>query len=504
VRLHDVLARVAVLEWRGATDGALGADIVTVTHDSRVAAPGTLFCCLPGAHVDGHDFAGAAVAAGADALLVERLLDDAAVGGAVQARVASSRAAMAVAAATCHGDPSRALRVLGVTGTNGKTTTVHLLDAIARATGATTGMIGTVGTRVGDDPVSVAHTTPESSDLQALLARMRDAGVGVVAMEVSSEGIAQHRVDATWFAAACFTNLSQDHLNFHGTMDAYFEAKAMLFDPARIAAAAVNVGDAYGRRLIERLRRTDLPLVTYGVDNGDETGGVDLVARDVELGRDGSTFTLVDTRRARASYPVRVDLVGAHNVANALAAAATAVVAGVDVDAIVAGLGRPIVVPGRMEPVENDRGVTLLVDYAHTPDALARVLGASRPIAATGQLIVVFGCGGDRDAGKRAPMGDVAGRLADVVIVTTDNSRSEDPQAIAREVAGGVVGAGGEPEVELDRRAAIRLALERARAGDVVVIAGKGHETGQSAGGTTRPFDDRIVAREELAALGCA
>jgi UDP-N-acetylmuramoyl-L-alanyl-D-glutamate--2,6-diaminopimelate ligase len=449
---------------------------------------------VPGATADGHDFAPAAVAAGATALLVERVVAC----DVAQARVARVRDAMARAAAHCYGNPSRALTVLGVTGTNGKTTTVHLLEAIARSAGARPGTIGTVGAHIDGTEVPLAHTTPEATDLQALLARMRDASVGVVAMEVSSEGLAQGRADEIWFAAACFTNLSQDHLNFHKTMDAYFEAKAALFDPARVAAAALNADDPYGARLIERALGAGIDVRTFGLGKA-----ADLVARDVSFDAGGSRFELVD-RRTGESGPLFITLTGPYNVMNALAAAATALAAGIAFDAVLDGLAQPIVVPGRLEPVDAGQPFRVVVDYAHTPDALANVLAAGRVVAGDGRLIVVFGCGGDRDAAKRAPMGQVAGRAADVVVVTTDNSRSEDPSRIAAEVASGVTATGATPEVELDRRVAIRRALEHARAGDVVVIAGKGHETGQTAGGVTTPFDDRVVAREELEALGCA
>jgi UDP-N-acetylmuramoyl-L-alanyl-D-glutamate--2,6-diaminopimelate ligase len=489
VELRDVLSGVGVLELRGDPT----TEVLDVTHDSRRCRPGTLFCCVPGATVDGHDFAPAAVAAGASALLVERAVDVAA----AQARVHRVRDVMAAVAARAYGMPSHSLRVLGVTGTNGKTTTVHLLEAIARAAGDRPGTIGTLGAHIDGVEVPLAHTTPEATDVQSLLARMRDAGVGTVAMEVSSEGLAQGRADAITFAAACFTNLSQDHLNFHKTMDAYFEAKAALFTPDRTSVAAINVDDDYGRVLIARARDHGIDVHTFGLG-----AGVDVTARAVTFDRDGSRFELVDHRRdARA--PVALSLTGPFNVMNALAAATTALAAGLPFDAVRAGFARPLHVPGRFEAVDAGQPFLVLVDYAHTPDALERVLGAGRAIAGGGRVIVVFGCGGDRDPDKRAPMGAVAARLADEVIITSDNPRSEPPDAIAAAIAAGVASAGTTPDIELDRRAAIRRALGHAHAGDLVVIAGKGHETGQTARGVTVPFDDRAVAREELETLTC-
>ena len=413
------------------------------------------------------------------------------------------RVALGPLAARLHGEPSTAMRCLGITGTNGKTTTTYLLEAIAIAAGERAAVIGTVGARIGDDAIAlladtVAHTTPEADDLQALLAHVRDAGAGVVAMEVSSHAIDQHRIDGTRFAAVCFTNLSHEHLDYHGTVDAYFDAKAALFDTRFAPAAAINLDDEHGRALVARLhaRGADAPVVlTYGIG-----GTADVSATDVVLGARGNTFVLHDTRTG-ASAPVASPLVGEFNVANALAAAATALAAGFEFAAVVAGLTAPLTVPGRMERVDAGQGFTVLVDYAHTPDALALALAATREIA-DGRVIVVFGCGGDRDAAKRPLMGEAAGRAADVVIVTSDNPRSEAPQAIAAAALAGVEQTGASATVELDRRAAIRAALRAAQPGDVVLVAGKGHESGQTAGGVTLAFDDRVVAREELGALG--
>jgi UDP-N-acetylmuramoyl-L-alanyl-D-glutamate--2,6-diaminopimelate ligase len=472
-------------------------EVVAITHDSRRAVPGCVFACIPGAVADGHDHAPDAVARGAVALLVERPLPLAV----PQAEVPSVRAALGPVAATLFGHPSASMRVLGVTGTNGKTTTTYLLEAIARhgRTGGAerVGVVGTVGARVAGDTIETGHTTPEASDLQALLAQMRDAGAATVAMEVSSHALHQHRVDGVQFAAVCFTNLSHEHLDYHGTLDAYFDAKASLFTRARTPAAAVNLDDARGRELVQRALAEQLDVWTYAVDDGT----ADVGATEVTFGATATRATIGD-RRTGADAVVDLPLVGSFNLANALAAAATARASGIAFDAVVAGLGEPVVVPGRLERIDARQPFAVLVDYAHTPDALARVLAAARPLAGPGgRVLCVFGCGGDRDPGKRPLMGAAVAQGADVAVLTSDNPRSEDPQAIADAVLPGLADARA-VRVELDRRTAIAGALADAEPGDVVVIAGKGHETGQTANGRTVPFDDRVVAREELGALG--
>ncbi|HEV7526549.1 MAG TPA: UDP-N-acetylmuramoyl-L-alanyl-D-glutamate--2,6-diaminopimelate ligase [Acidimicrobiia bacterium] len=480
--------RDQLLEVRGDTAIELG----SIVHDSRSAGPGALFCCIPGARTDGHDHAPEALAAGAVALLVERILPV----DAPQARVDSVRRVLGPLCARFHGNPSHAMRVLGVTGTNGKTSTTYLLEAIARANNGRAGVIGTVEARIDGAVVPLRHTTPEATDLQALLAQMRDRGIDTVAMEVSSHALDQHRVDGTRFAAVAFTNLTHEHLDYHPSVDAYFEAKATLFDPRFSARAAINVDDKYGLALRDRALERGMQVCTYSVD--DPTA--DVLARDVLLRRDGTMFDLVDTRTDHHGV-VHSPLVGRFNVANSLAAAATAlVVGGFSFDAVLAGLGAPVRVPGRFERVGETRDFAVLVDYAHTPDALASVLTAARALVDGGKLLVVFGCGGDRDRSKRPLMGEVATRLADVAVLTSDNPRSEDPAAIAADVLEGVPDNRPAPVVELDRRAAIRAALRTAGSGDVVVIAGKGHETGQTFDGVTTPFDDRVVAVEELEA----
>ncbi|HEX5614169.1 MAG TPA: UDP-N-acetylmuramoyl-L-alanyl-D-glutamate--2,6-diaminopimelate ligase [Acidimicrobiia bacterium] len=490
MQLHDLLVAVDGPEVRG--DDRV--DVRSVVHDTRQVTPGALFCCVRGSTTDGHRLAAAAAAAGAVALLVEEPVAT----DLTEVQVPSVRAAMGPIAAAFHRHPSRAVRLLGVTGTNGKTTTTYLLEQIARAAGDVTGVIGTVETRIGAVAETPVHTTPEAPDLQALLARMRDAGVGTVAMEVSSHALDQHRVAGCWFAATCFTNLSHDHLDYHGTVDAYLAAKERLFTPDYTTVAAINADDPRGELVASHARARGIAVTTFGV-----AATADVRARDVELDARGVRMRVRDV--AGRELMVASSLVGDFNAANVLAAVATARIAGVADDAIVAGLAHPVVVPGRMERVDVGQPFVVLVDYAHTPDALERVLGSARHLAGeAGRLLVVFGCGGDRDRAKRPRMGAIASSYADVAVVTSDNPRSEPPSAIVDEIMVGVDTTAADVVVELDRRLAIRAALGRARGGDVVVIAGKGHESGQTFADHTAPFDDRHVAREELEALRCA
>ena len=448
-------------------------EIGDLAYDSRAVTPGTLFLCVPGHTTDGHDHAAAAVAAGACALVVERELDL----PVPQGVVPSVRAAMGPIADAFFGHPTEQLTVLGVTGTNGKTTTAFLQHAILTAAGHATGLLGTIERRIGGTVEGAVRTTAEAVDLHRDFRRMVDAGDTACAMEVSSHALDQERVGGVRFAAAAFTNLTQDHLDYHGDMEAYFAAKARLFD-GRCPTAA-NADDPYGLRLPADLR--------FAID-----ADADVRAVDVALGADGTRFGL---RTPWGDAEVRTRLVGRFNVENALAAAASAGLAGVPLDAIVAGLAELPGVPGRLEVVSSGLPFAVVVDYAHTADALENVLRAVRPLA-TGRVTCVFGCGGDRDRGKRPEMARAACALADRVIITTDNPRSEDPLAIIDEVR---AGADATAEVEPDRRAAIALAIAGAGPGDVVLIAGKGHEQGQEAHGVVTPFDDRAVAREVLA-----
>jgi UDP-N-acetylmuramoyl-L-alanyl-D-glutamate--2,6-diaminopimelate ligase len=456
--------------------------ITDVAFDSRQVTPGAAFFCVPGRHVDGHSYATQSVNAGASALVVERWLDV----EAPQALAPTVRGAMGPMSAAAFGHPASAMTTVAVTGTNGKTTVTYLLASIFDAAGWTSGVVGTTGASVAGAPVPLVRTTPEAPDLQRLLARMRDAGVRGVALEVSSHALEQQRVDGVLFDAAIFTNLSQDHLDYHRTMDAYFDAKARLFTRGHARRALVNVDDPFGHRL---LRDLDIPASTFGV-----AAEADLQARDVVVDRDGVGFTM-------DGVEIRSGLRGAFNGENLLAAAAAARSIGIDGDAIGRGLASLREVPGRMEPIEAGQDFLVVVDYAHTPDSIRSVLRASRPLT-SGRLILVFGCGGDRDRAKRSLMGAAATAHADLSVVTTDNPRSEDPLAIIAEIEPGAKEGGGAFVIEPDRRAAIRLALHEAEVGDVVVVAGKGHEPIQEFRDEVVPFDDRVVVREELEALG--
>ncbi|WP_396230463.1 UDP-N-acetylmuramoyl-L-alanyl-D-glutamate--2,6-diaminopimelate ligase [Frankia sp. ACN1ag] len=473
----------------------LDAVVRGVTHDSRRVAPGDLYAALPGAHVHGADFAAAAIARGAVAVLTdaEGARRIAAAGGPAAALPVlvsvDPRRDLAPVAARVHGDPSAALRLLGVTGTNGKTTTAFLLDAGLRAAGHTTGLVGTVETRIAGDRLASAHTTPEASDLQALLATMVERGVDAATMEVSSHALAQHRADALHFAGALFTNLSQDHLDFHPTMADYFEAKASLFTPGRAAAAVIGVGDEWGRRLAAR--RPD--AVTFAVD-----GPADWTARDITAGPTGSELLAAGPGGERVE--LSVPLPGLFNIANALGALALLVAVGVDPAVAAAGIGSLPGVPGRMERVDAGQPFLALVDFAHTPDAVTTLLATVRPLV-KGRIIIVLGCGGDRDRGKRPLMGAAAATLADLAILTNDNPRSEDPADILAAMLAGVPAtarAAGRVLVEPDRAAAIAAAVAAAGPQDAVVVAGKGHESGQEQAGLVTPFDDRAVLRAAL------
>ncbi|MGZ4136431.1 MAG: UDP-N-acetylmuramoyl-L-alanyl-D-glutamate--2,6-diaminopimelate ligase [Actinomycetota bacterium] len=453
-------------------------DVVVRSSDAR---PGALFACIPGANTDGHAFAGDAAERGAAALLVERWVD----APVPQLRVPSVRVAIGPVAAEVFGRPADRMTVVGVTGTNGKTTTTYLLESVFRAAGRRPGVIGTTGVHIDGEVTPFPRTTPEAPDLHRLFARMEDAGVDAVAMEVSSHGLDQHRVDGVRYACAVFTNLSQDHLDYHPTMQAYLAAKARLFTREMSAAGVVNADSPEGRSIVA----PGLPTVTYAVD-----ADADVRARDVVTTAEGIRFTVDGTL-------VGSRLRGRFNVENCLAAFAAARVVGIDDDVVARGIAALRGVPGRLETVEEGQDFLVIVDYAHTPDGIRNVLRAARPLAG-GRVIIVFGCGGDRDRAKRPLMGEAATSMADLSIVTSDNPRSEDPLAIIAAIEPGARAGGNPYEVESDRRAAIARAVELAEPGDVVVIAGKGHETGQEFADRTIPFDDRLVAADALRAVG--
>ncbi len=469
MRLATIVAELKNVDVSGLEGSASFGDreITDVNFDSRLVRPGSLFCCVRGANDDGHFHAGEAVEAGAVALIVDHRVDV----DVPQLVVPNVREAMATASATCFGNPAEELFVVGVTGTNGKTTVTWMLRNIFIAAQRKVEVLGTL---------SGARTTPESPDLQRRLAQWRDEGVDVVAMEVSSHAIDLHRVDAMKFRVAMFTNLSRDHLDYHGSMEEYFETKARLFESDRCDSAVVNLDSPYGRLLADV---ATVPTDGYSLEEVEQ----------LQLDVDGSTFSWAGRR-------VSLTLGGLFNVSNALGAAHVARALGVDDATIAQGLSLPLVVEGRFERVEAGQPFAIIVDYAHTPDGLEQLLSAASDLV-DGRVIVVFGCGGDRDQSKRSMMGETAVSYADSVIITADNSRSESTDQIIGSIMEGVqrvsASRASSVVVEPDRRAAISLALRTATSGDIVLLAGKGHETVQIIGDSTMPFDDRVIAREE-------
>jgi UDP-N-acetylmuramoyl-L-alanyl-D-glutamate--2,6-diaminopimelate ligase len=456
-------------------------EVRDLVYDARAATPGALFFCVPGARADGHDFAGDAVARGAVALVVQRPVEP----EVPQLVVSDARAAMAIAADEFFGRPTEQLLVAAATGTNGKTTTTFLLHSILESAGLHPGLIGTVESRVGGERRPAVRTTPEAIDLQRTFRAMVDSGDGSCAIEATSHGSELKRLDRVRMDVLVFTNLTQDHLDFHGTLERYFDAKRRLFiGPDPPPAAAVNVGDAFGRRLADELRALERPLLTFGL-----VDDADIRATNVVLSAEG-------TRLEAAGLELTTRLRGSFNAENILGAVAAGRLLELPDSAIASGIERLDGVPGRFEAVDEGQPFAVLVDYAHTPDSLANVLRAAHELAER-RLICVFGCGGDRDRGKRPVMGRIAADAADVAIVTSDNPRSEDPLTIVHEIVSGR----SDLEVEPDRRTAIGLAVGLAEAGDVVVIAGKGHEQGQEFRDRKIPFDDREVAREALRSL---
>ncbi len=466
-----------------------------VTHDSRRVRPGDLYAALPGSHHHGAQFCQDAAAAGAVAVLTDPAGRELARQSGLPVFVVSDpRARLGEVASWVYRHPSARLLLIGVTGTSGKTTTTYLLDSGLRRAGHLTGLIGGVETRIAGAAEASKLTTPEATDLQALFATMAERGVTAAAMEVSSHALALGRVSGTSYEVAVFTNLSQDHLDFHGSLDAYFAAKAGLFTPSYARLGVVNIDDAHGRRLADSAR---IPVVTFSAE-GDQ--GADWRAADVRGGADGSTFRIIGPGGVEADASVA--LPGPFNVANALGAVVALVESGIHLATAVAGVAACSGVPGRLERVDAGQDFAVLVDYSHKPGAVEAVLRALRPVTG-GRLAIVLGCGGDRDTAKRPLMGAAAARLADLAILTSDNPRSEDPLAILAEMLQGVLTV-DEAErariiVEPDRAAAIGLAVTMADKGDVVVVAGKGHERGQYVGRTVLPFDDREVAADALA-----
>ncbi|HLY02076.1 MAG TPA: UDP-N-acetylmuramoyl-L-alanyl-D-glutamate--2,6-diaminopimelate ligase [Candidatus Cybelea sp.] len=459
--------------------------VTAIEFDSRTVSPGALFVALRGSHTDGHRYAAQAIERGASAIVVEESARVADYADATVIRVEDSKRALSVLSAAFYGDPSRDLDVIGVTGTNGKTTTTRMIAAILNAVGRACGVIGTVGAELGSRRWTLGNTTPLPPELHAVLAAMRDDGARAVAIEVSSHALALERVEDVFFRAAALTNVTRDHLDFHESAEAYAAAKRHLFELTQ--ACVLNVDDARGRQWALELGREGRRVVTYG-----NAFPADIAARDIVLEPSGSRFTV-------NGQAYELHLPGRFNIWNALAAIGIVQLLEIGDAAIARGLATLHRVPGRMERL-GGMGVDVVVDYAHTPDALENALRALRETSA-GAIALVFGCGGDRDRGKRAEMGAVAARLADRLYLTSDNPRSEEPRAIVDDMLGGIPN-GVRHVVELDRRLAIERAITEARAGDVVLVAGKGHEAYQIVGDTTLPFDDAAVAREALALLG--
>ena len=488
--LTDVAAWLETFDADVSTRGGLGGTAVTgLSLSSQRILPGDLYAALPGSRAHGIEFAAAAVAAGAVAVLTDHEGADAAADLGVPLLVVDRpRTLLGRVAARVYGDPATSMRMIGITGTQGKTTTTRLAESGLQQAGVPAAVIGTVGTRVAGADLKTALTTPEAPDLHGLFAMMRERRVAACAMEVSSHALVMGRVDGVVFDFAVFTNLGRDHLDFHADVEDYFRAKASLFTPARARLGLVNVDDEHGRRLVEE---ATVPVRTFS-PTGREAHWQ---AVDVELEAAGSHFTVLgpDGIAVDAAVP----LPGDFNVANALAAIAACAEVGFDPARVAAGIATGGGVPGRLERIDEGQDFVVVVDYAHKPDAVEAAVRTLRPLT-EGRVIVVLGAGGDRDPGKRPIMGEIAARLADVLVVTDDNPRTEDPAAIRSAVLAGTTGGRAEVVEIGDRRTAVREAVHRARPGDIVLVAGKGHETGQEVAGVVHPFDDREVARAAL------
>jgi UDP-N-acetylmuramoyl-L-alanyl-D-glutamate--2,6-diaminopimelate ligase len=479
MKLRNLVASCESIEARGKLD----TNISNIVIDSRKAAPGVLFVCISGTKVDGHAFAGQAAEKGAAAFVVEHFVDGL---DAPQVLVPDSRDAFARLSAAFHGNPAGGLSIVGVTGTNGKTTTTYMLKSIFEAAGEKVGLMGSIATMIGYEMMPQALTTPDPMDFHASLRQMLDAGCGRVVMEVSAHALDLRKMAGVVFDASIFTNLTQDHLDYFVTMENYGNAKKRLFTDEMSRAVVLNADDPACAFMAEGFRGETL---TYGVG-----GTVALRAEDVEVRTDGTSFTMCgDGWR----MPVRLSLLASFNVSNALGAAGAALLLGVPRETVREGLERVVLMNGRMERVETGGDFAVIVDYAHTPDSIQNVLNAAREFARN-RVIIVFGCGGDRDRSKREIMGRLAGELADFIVLTSDNPRTEEPESIIDMIERGLKGRGKPYARNADRHAAIGLAISEARGGDVVVIAGKGHETYQEIMGVKRPFDDRKAAREWL------
>jgi UDP-N-acetylmuramoyl-L-alanyl-D-glutamate--2,6-diaminopimelate ligase len=480
VKIGNLITKMSDIVY---VKGPGDADISSVAYDSRMVSEGCLFVAIKGFNVDGHDFVPQAISRGAAAIIGEQDLD---LPGIIYIRVRNSRKALAEASAWFYGYPSRKLGIIGVTGTNGKTTTTYLVKAMLDRAGYKTGVIGTIGNLIGDKILHAERTTPESLELNRLFLNMVQQGVNYVAMEVSSHSLKLHRVDGIDFQVGIFTNLTQDHLDFHKTFEDYYESKKKLFDLSR--KAVVNVDDKSGRKILQSI---DIPAISYGIDTD-----ADLRARNVNISLEG-VFYDIEVKGEKFSISYHVP--GRFSVYNSLAALGAGLALGIPMDTLIDALGKVRGVPGRFEPVIVGQDFAVIVDYAHTPDGLENVLKTIKSFA-RGRIITVFGCGGDRDRKKRPIMGSIASRLSDYCIITSDNPRSEEPEAIIDEIEKGVVSSNYEKIA--DRREAIAKAIEMAKKDDVILIAGKGHEDYQILKDRTIHFDDREVAAELLVKKG--
>ncbi len=477
-------ALLADLPYLLDTRGDMSVDIARITANSREKVEKGLFFCIAGAHFDAHQFAPQAISNGCTALVVERFLPDISV---PQVLVSNGRAAMARMAAAFYGHPARRMKLVGVTGTKGKTTTSYLLKAIMEQAGYSCGLIGTTGNMIGSQKLKSDLTTPDPIDLQGTLKQMADAGVQVVSMEVSANAMDMHRLDGMMFEAACYTNLSQDHLDYFHTMERYFEAKKLLFTSGMVRNASFNADEDTTPGILKDLK---IPYITYGI-----CATADLYARDIEISEEGVRFDL--KLRDMHNITINLKMTGMFNVYNAIAAASLAMILGVSGEDIKLGLESVKAVPGRIEMLPTNTPYKVILDYSHSPDALENILTTVREFARK-RVIVVFGCGGDRDHGKRPIMGEIGGRLADYSILTSDNPRTEDPYAILSSVEEGIKRTKGKYTVIENRRDAIRYALTIGREGDIIILAGKGHETYQEIMGVKRPFDEKVVVAELL------
>ena len=487
-KLSDIAGRLQNIQW--VSDQETNPIIRTLAHDSRKVGPGTLFFCIPGATVDGHSFAAEAAGKGAEAIIAEHAVDAVSIPVLL---VPDAKKAAETIAPWFYGDPGKKLRLLGVTGTNGKTTTTHIIREIFNRAGRPTGVIGTLHTLIGDRVIPVKNTTPDVLDLQAALADMVESGMHYAAMEVSSHALALGRVAGCEFDAAVFTNMTQDHLDFHGTLDNYRDAKAILFRQLGLPGsvkenknAIANIDDATGRFMLEQ---SQAGKISYGVKHPAAVRAEGVIIRP-----EYASFRITGQL---GNFAVRSKITGLFNVYNMLAAASVALAEGIEPERVREALENFAHVPGRFERVEIDKPFSVIVDYAHTPDSLENVLRTAKQFV-SGRLIVVFGCGGDRDRTKRPIMGALAARFADRVIVTSDNPRSEDPESIVRQIMAGITIPAAQKRTEAitDRLSAIRHAMDMALPGDVLLIAGKGHETYQILADRTIHFDDREIVRE--------